>query len=174
MSTNHLVGSSAPPEKVSANVGGTGFCQFCMIGWSGFAPVRPRRQTTEPRRTQRNIFMVWIVYSRRRDGFREAIKQNVPDSIESWDARRTSPPPKDCSRASYPQGIGAGMARMGYWSLRFSCSFRFFGNLGGGYFNEINFLCNVIALHSYGRRKAARRGFPRHGAIIARDNGPVS
>ena len=29
-----------------------------------------------------------------------AQKQNVPDSFESWDARRTTPPPKVCSRTS--------------------------------------------------------------------------
>ncbi len=30
----------------------------------------------------------------------DVTKQNVPDSFESWDARRTTPPPKACSFTS--------------------------------------------------------------------------
>src|SRR5579862_1969647 len=79
-----------------------------------------------------------------------ARKQNVPDSFESWDARRTSPPPKDCSRASYPRRGGAGMARMCYWWP--------VGNRRQWLPQRNHFLCNVIALHPQGRCRAVWPG----------------
>jgi hypothetical protein len=129
VSMNHLVLSRVPPENVSWNVG------VADPGWSSDEPelcanvTAPRDNTT--RRMRRNMCMGLVFFPGPKDGLLGATKQNVPDSLESWDARRTSPPPKDCSRTSYPQRGRLGMARMGYvHTLVLRRSSGFFGNQG--------------------------------------------
>jgi len=43
-----------------------------------------------------------------------AQNENAPDSVESWDARRTAPPPKVCPSLPYQVRPCMRMARMGY------------------------------------------------------------
>jgi len=155
---NHLVWSRVPPEKVSRNVGGADSANSGSAGTPCANAAAPANNETANMR--RNLFMVWIVYLRRKDGLSEVIKQSVPDSFESWDARRTSPPPKDCSRTAYVQGSGAGMARMGYSPP--------VGNLADGYFSEITCF-QRYSLPLAGPAQGRQARIPRHGSKSRHD-----